>query len=294
MLFGEYAVLDGASCLAVPTKQGQSMNIKNYSGTDLKWTSLDPDGNKWFQCDISLYDFSAVKTTDEEISRKLKKILKSAVRLNCEFLNNWKAFKVETQLEFPPQWGLGSSSSLIYMIAQWADVSPLELYFRCENGSGYDVVCAGADGPIEYWSTEEEISYSKVDFKPKFSDQLYFVYLNEKQSSAQGIKAYLKAVKDKMGLVNKVTEITESATESTSLKDFEKLMDTHEDLISSHTGFKKVKEERFSDYWGSVKSLGAWGGDFVMVSSDRPEKEVKNYFEGKGYSTCLPFKDIVL
>jgi mevalonate kinase len=294
MLFGEYAVLDGASCLAVPTRQGQTMSVKNYSGTDLKWTSLDPDGNKWFQCDISLYDFSAVKTSDEEVSKKLKKILKSAVRLNCEFLDKWKAFKVETRLEFPPNWGLGSSSSLIYMIAQWAEVSPLELYFRCENGSGYDVVCAGVDGPIEYWSTDEEISYSKVNFNPKFSDQIYFVHLNEKQSSTQGIKEYLKAVKDKISLVNKITEITESAIESSSLEDFEKLMIAHEDLIAHHTGFTKVKEERFSDYWGCVKSLGAWGGDFVMVTSERPQEEVLSYFKNKGYPTCLGYKDIIL
>jgi mevalonate kinase len=294
MLTGEYAVLDGASCFAIPTKYGQSMTVKNFGGTDLKWKSLDHEGNVWFECDISLYDFSAVKTTDEAMSQKLKKVLKSAVRLNCEFLDKWKAFKVETKLEFPLNWGLGSSSTLIYLVAQWADISPLELYFRCENGSGYDVACAGAEGPIEYWATEDEVSYSKVKFAPKYLDNLYFVHLNEKQDSAQGIKDYLKKVKDKATLVKTITKITEEIQEAKTLNAFDKLIIDHEDAIAKHTGFTKVKEQRFSDYWGAVKSLGAWGGDFVLATSDKSKQEVQAYFKSKGYETCLTYKELAL
>ncbi len=294
MLTGEYAVLEGASCLALPTKKGQSMNVKSYNGTDLKWKSLDHEGNVWFQSDISLYDFSSDKTTDPELSKKLQKILKSAVRLNCEFLDKWNAFKVETKLEFPLDWGLGSSSTLIHLVAQWADISPLELYFRVENGSGYDVMCAGASGPIEYWSTEEEISYSKSDFNPKFANNLFFVHLNTKKKSELAIKEYQSSVKDKEDLVKNITEITESIQEVNSLNEFEKLLNEHEKVISKHTGFSKVKDERFSDYWGSVKSLGAWGGDFIIATSDRPMQETKDYFSKKGHNTFIEYKEMVL
>lgn len=294
MLTGEYAVLDGASCLALPTKYGQAMHVKSYSGTDLKWKSLDHKGNVWFECDISLYDFSSEKTTDPVLSKKLQKILKSAVRLNCEFLDKWNAFKVETKVSFPLNWGLGSSSTLIHLVAEWAEISPLELYFRCENGSGYDVMCAGADGPIEYWSTEEEISYSKSDFKPKFADNLYFVHLNEKRKSDDAIKEYMSVVKDKKSLVKNITQITEDIQETKTLKAFEDLVNEHEDLIAKHTGFSKVKDVRFSDYWGSVKSLGAWGGDFVLATSDRSLEDTKTFFSDKGFNTILPYKDIIL
>ena len=141
MLTGEYAVLDGARCLALPTKLGQEMVVNASRGADLNWLAKNLDGDAWFKSQISLFDFSPQSTTDEDVSLKLKKILKNAVRLNSEFLDKWNSFKIITNLEFPEEWGLGSSSTLIHLIAQWADVHPLELYFKSENGSGYDVAC---------------------------------------------------------------------------------------------------------------------------------------------------------
>ncbi len=292
MLTGEYAVLDGAYCLALPTKKGQKMNIKSHRGTDLVWQSYDHEGNIWFESEISIYDFNAVKTNNQDISDKLKKILKNAVRLNCEFLDKWNAFKIETHLEFPLDWGLGSSSSLIYLVAEWADVNPLELYFKCENGSGYDVACAFAKGPVEYISSPEEVSYSPSDFKPSFTDQLTFVHLGSKKNSEAAIKEYIDVVKDKKTLVKTISDITENIQEVKDLKSFEKLLNEHEDVISAHTGFKKIKAERFSDFEGTVKSLGAWGGDFVLATGDAAY--VNKYFTGKGLTTLVSYKDMVL
>jgi mevalonate kinase len=292
MLTGEYAVLDGALCLALPTKKGQKMAVKAHRGTDLVWQSYDQEGKVWFESEISIYDFSAVKTTNQDISDKLKKILKNAVRLNCEFLDKWNAFKIETHLEFPSDWGLGSSSTLIHLVAEWAEVNPLELYFKCENGSGYDVACANAKGPIEYVSSDVEVSYTPVDFKPSFADQLSFVHLGKKKNSEDGIKEYLDAVKDKKNLVKKITTITESISEVKDLKSFEKLLVEHEDVISEHTGFKKVKSEQFPDFDGCIKSLGAWGGDFILATGD--SDKVKKYFNDKGLNTIVSYNDMVL
>ena len=121
LISGEYAVLDGAHAFAVPTKYGQKMIVKNSRGSDLVWECIDKDGNSWFSSHISLYDFSAINTTDQAVSDNLQKILKNAVRLNSEFLSKWNGFKVETQLEFPIDWGLGSSSSLFSLIGERVD-----------------------------------------------------------------------------------------------------------------------------------------------------------------------------
>jgi mevalonate kinase len=292
MLTGEYAVLDGALALALPTKKGQKMTVKAHRGTDLVWQSYDHEGKVWFESEISIYDFSAVKTTDQEVSDKLKKYLKNAVRLNCEFLDKWNAYKIETFLEFPRDWGLGSSSTLIHLIAEWAEIMPLELYLKCENGSGYDVACAGAKGPIEFINSPEEVSYTPVDFKPSFADQLFFVHLGQKQSSDDGIQAYLKAVKDKKNLVKTITDITENVQEVKDLSSFKKLMEEHESVIAKHTGFTPIKAERFSNFDGTIKSLGAWGGDFVLATGDKDY--VQQYFTGKGLTTIIPYKEMVL
>lgn len=294
LLTGEYAVLDGAKALALPTKSGQKLTIKRTTSSDLIWESLDMNGKVWFDSTISLFDFSPVQTSDEVTSEFLQKVLKNAVRLNSEFLSQWNGFKIETQLEFPLEWGLGSSSTLIYLIAEWAEVNPLLLYFKTEDGSGYDVACAFANGPITYVNSPDEVSYTEIDFLPSFHNNLYFVYLGQKTDSRIAIKNYIKAVKNKAGLIKSITRITEDIQEAKQFKDFTALLDEHENIIASHTGFKKVKDERFPDFWGSVKSLGAWGGDFVLVGSDRGAEETKKYFASKGYDTMIEYKKMVL
>lgn len=252
------------------------------------------DGKPWFESTLSLFDFSALTTTDQEVSDYLQKVLKNAVRLNSEFLSQWNGFKIETQLEFPLTWGLGSSSTLIYLIAEWAEVNPLLLYFKTEDGSGYDVACAFAEGPIEYINSPDEVSYTEVQFAPKFRDNLFFVHLGMKKDSRQGIREYIRAVKNKAALVKTVTRITEDIRDAGSLDEFCRLLQEHEEAIASHTGFAMVKESLFSDFSGTVKSLGAWGGDFVLAASDKPASEVKAYFEKKGYKTILPYKEVIL
>ena len=52
-----------------------------------------------------------------------------------------------------------------------------------------------------------------------------------------------------------------------------------------------VKEALFPDFKGIVKSLGAWGGDFVLViSNDNP----KAYFNSKGYEIIIPYSKMIL
>ena len=290
---GEYAVLDGASAFAVPTKMGQKMTVKTSRGSDLVWECFDSEGVSWFKSHISLYDFSAIDTTDQEVSDKIQKILKNAVRQNSEFLSKWNGFKVETHLEFPRDWGLGSSSTLYQLVSEWADVNALILYFKVENGSGYDVACAGAGSPIMYFANDDEVSYTPVDFAPAFKKDLFFIHLNQKQDSSIGIKDYLKAVKSKKAFVKSVTEISEAMIEAKDLKTFAGLMDKHEDLVAKHTGFEKVKDKLFSDYPGSIKSLGAWGGDFVMATGLKSEEETKAYFADKGYKTVLSYDEMI-
>ncbi|MCK5774746.1 MAG: hypothetical protein KAH25_01140 [Bacteroidales bacterium] len=54
------------------------------------------------------------------------------------------------------------------------------------------------------------------------------------------------------------------------------------------------KERYFSDFNGQIKSLGAWGGDFVMATSPNDPKDVFNYFRNKGHQTILAYDDMVL
>ena len=293
LITGEYAVMDGADALAIPTRFGQRMVIKKTRGSDLIWDSLEANGESWFSSQISLYDFSAIETTDQEVSKQLQLILKNAVRLNPEFLDKWNGFKIETQVEFPRDWGLGTSSTLISLVAQWADVNPLQLYFKTFNGSGYDVACAGSDSPIVYYNDEDEIGYTPVEFSPSYADNLYFVHLGVKQDTAQGIKEYLKRTKGRKKLAEEITRITEATLNAKSMSDFSEQVEKHEEIIAKAMDYNTVKKSRFPDFWGCVKSLGAWGGDFALIVSDKSEAETNEYFVNKGYKTFIPFKEMI-
>ena len=57
---------------------------------------------------------------------------------------------------------------------------------------------------------------------------------------------------------------------------------------------KKVQAERFADFPGTVKSLGAWGGDFVLVLSPWPAEQTMAYFNAKGCPTVLSYNEMIL
>lgn len=286
--------MDGATALALPTKLGQKLTVKKARGADLIWKSKDHNGDVWFDAQISLYDFSPIKTSDEKIAQGLGEILKNAVRLNSEFLSKWNGFKVETELEFPINWGLGSSSTLVHNVAEWADVNPFYLQFKVANGSGYDIACAGASGPVLYSLMDDNIQYSECDFDPSFKNNLYFIHLGNKADSRDAIDYYDKKVKNKKQTAIKISQITNKIYKCSKLSEFESLIDEHEDILSKALKMEKVKDKLFKSYWGSVKSLGAWGGDFALATSSRDEKSTREYFSLLGYETVLNYSDIIL
>lgn len=269
------------------------MKVKQTKKSDIYWYSYDYKGEEWFKAQISLMDFSAIKTSDKTKAAYLQKLLKGAVRLNSEFLSKWNGFDVKTYLEFPNDWGLGSSSSLCYLVAEWADVNPLLLHFEVSEGSGYDVACAGSECAIRYQIEDDTINYSEIDFEPGFLDSLYFVHLNEKVLSNEAIDFYFKKAKNRKSLARTLGELTDSIISSKTLSEFCGLIEEHEAILSKALDLPRIKDQRFSDFEGSIKSLGAWGGDFALVASKLNELEIKSYFKDKGYSTLITYADMI-
>jgi mevalonate kinase len=286
--------MDGAKAIALPCKKGQRLKISPLRGSDLVWESFDEKGELWFESQISLYDFSAVRTSDKEISRFIQKLLKGAVQYNSEFLNNWNGYRINTHLEFSRHWGLGSSSSLIYAVSEWADVNPFHLYFELSSGSAYDIACAFADCPIVYEKSEESIHYEEVDLNFPFEDNLFLIHQGRKQNTEAAINYYRKTVKSSDKLVNAISEISNSILECQDRDQFEKLILEHEKIISEAIGVKRMQDERYLNFNGTIKSLGAWGGDFILAVTTDPLEKVKEYFSGKGLQTVIPYLDLIL
>ena len=188
LISGEYAVLDGALSLALPTKFGQSLEVSVLDVPVLIWESFSCDKQLWFQAEIQLGKLKEL-SSESKLST-LQKILLSAQELNPEFLKDGKGAFVQTFLTFPTEWGLGTSSTLINNIASWAKVDAFALLQNSFGGSGYDIACAQNDTPVQYQIIENTPTVTEVEFSPQFIDDIYFVYLNQKQDSKEGIQLY--------------------------------------------------------------------------------------------------------
>ncbi|MCK0146394.1 GYDIA family GHMP kinase [Arenibacter sp. F26102] len=295
LITGEYLVLDGALSLAVPTLYGQSLAVKEIKDNLLVWKSLDDKGRTWFEGVYELDNFSEVSKNahspeSKPISDRLIKLLLEAKKLNPNFLASAHGIEISTALNFPREWGLGSSSTLINNIAQWANIDAYELLWNTFSGSGYDIACAQHNSPITYQLKNSKPIAQPVAFNPSFKNDLYFVYLNQKQNSREGIAHYREKDFNSFTTLSQISSITQRILTCTRLSQFEKLLKKHEAILSDVLEVQTVKERLFPDFKGAIKSLGAWGGDFILVTGN---KTTPDYFKEKGYATVIPFSKMV-
>ena len=295
LLTAEYLVLNGASALAVPLKFGQRLQvIENESGF-ISWNSIASDGSVWFSGKYAISDFSIIESSNSSIAVHPQKLMLAAKKLNPSFCSNSNGCSVISTLNYPLLRGLGSSSTLIAAVAGWAGVDPFALHFSVSKGSGYDIACAINNSPLLYSLSNNKPNIEPVRFLPPFHEKIFFVYQGNKKDSAEGISQYRSRISaPDSSTIGKASLLTAQLLTASSLMDFEVCMVEHEHLISSLIGVPSLKQRIFNDLPGEVKSLGAWGGDFCMLTWNNDPKLLSGYLKSKGLETWFNFNDIVL
>ena len=288
LITGEYLVLNGAEALALPLSCGQSLNYKKTTNNLIKWNSYDLKNNIWYSAIIDKNNLKVIESSDHNISKRLHGILKSIRNHNPEFLTQ-NGYEIETKLNFDKNWGLGSSSTLISNLSKLADVDPYVILNETFGGSGYDIACSNLNQPILYSLKNGKRVIRKVKFNPVFRDNLYFVYLNKKQDSGKEIISY-RNLNISDSDIDKVTSISKQIVKTKSQQEFNLLLDSHEEILSTILKRDTIKKEFFSDFEGSIKNLGAWGGDFILVSGSY---NPSSYFNGKGFNIIFSFNEMV-
>lgn len=293
LITGEYLVLDGARAFALPTKFGQNLIVKEGYNQEIIWKSYNYDDQLWFEDVISFSEIiNNVEAKTETVKTTLINILHEAYLLNANFLNKAQGYEISTHLTFPKNWGLGTSSTLLNNIAQWTQIDAFTLLKNSFGGSGYDIACAQNNTPIVYRLDQNTPVVETTAFKPDFTKNIFFVYLNKKQSSKAAINAYYNNKNENLAEnIQYNNKITKAILESKTLKEFAYFVEKHEIHLSNILELETIKEIAFPDFNGVVKSLGAWGGDFVMAISEENPKE---YFAGKGYETLLTYDEMIL
>ena len=290
LLSAEYLVLDGAEALALPTQLGQSLIIEANRSKTIVWESFDANGKLWYVDSFHINEIFRDTKKINPITQTLFGILKQAHDQNNLILGSGKGYHVQTRLTFPRKWGLGTSSTLINNIAQWFKIDAFELLQKSFGGSGYDIACAQTNQLIVYQLIDQKPIFNTVNFNPNFKENLFFVYLNQKQNSKEAIKNYrqLKVGQDSVRLFS---DLTKQLLEASTIAQFQSVIDTHEKELSLILEVPTIKEKLFADFEGSIKSLGAWGGDFILAVSEK--NDVKTYFQAKGYKTILSYSEMI-
>jgi len=293
LITGEYLVLDGAKAFALPTKFGQNLIVEKGDNQEINWKSYDSDGSIWFEDTLSFDDILDKKTTENPSVRStLLEILHEAYLLNPDFINKAAGYLITTQLTFPRNWGLGTSSTLLNNIAQWLKIDAFVLLKNSFGGSGYDIACAQNNGPILYHLDNGKPIVEKILFQPDFTQNLYFVYLKQKQNSRTAINSYYKnQQRNTKKIIAENDKITFEVLESKNLKAFAQAIEKHETGMSVVLEQLTAKEALFQDFDGVIKSLGAWGGDFVLAIA---KEDPTAYFTSKGYDIIIPYSEMIL
>lgn len=184
LITGEYLILDGAQGFAIPTKFGQKMLIYKLDTHNnlIIWKAFNYKLQLWFSCIIDLKKMIIVKSSNIFFSNQLLNIFQCIIELNPYFLYTLKkSYQINTFLEFPTTWGLGSSSTLITNLANFTKINPYKLLKKTFGGSGYDIACAQHNYPILFSKLKNKNLIKKVAFNKNFLDYIYFIHLNKKK-----------------------------------------------------------------------------------------------------------------
>jgi mevalonate kinase len=290
LLTGEYLVLHGAKSIALPLKVGQSLSVSDQNGSNSFVWRASYKGKLWFSCELNPTDFLILETSHPDKAETLSRIFKTIKNLNPEFSPEAGTL-FETTLEANSEWGFGSSSTLISLLSKWTKVDPFALNEMVFKGSGFDIACATAEGPIFYVRNNPP---EPIALDYPFADQLFLVYSGQKKKTASEVSSFLKEKTVPEHLIAEMSALSEGFAICGEQNEFNRLIIQHEKLVGDLITKTPVKTEYFADFDGEIKSLGAWGGDFYLISTNLSFSGVRKYFQNKGLAPLLRWDDLIL
>lgn len=296
LITGEYLVLKGAEALAAPLKFKQHLSVKSDDAYKplINWKSKGPDGLVFFEAEFTPDDFIIKSATDKEKADYVRSLLQTARLLNPDFPRENRFHIVEARLDFDINWGLGSSSTLISNLADWAGIDPFVLNRLVSKGSGYDIASANASGPILYKLDNDRPNWEEVDFKPPFRENIYFAYTGAKQNTEESISGFDSDSQFTDEDITYISGISRDIVECSDMDEFGKLIDAHERRMSGILKKPSLRNRGFDDYPGAVKSLGAWGGDFILLTWEGDKQGLTRYLSKRNINIFFSFDDIIL
>lgn len=294
LLFGEYLVLRGARSIAMPLRFGQTLTVSHHESETLIWEAFEK-GKRWIK--IVFTPSLEVIYTDDNASAEMVQAVRKLMLLiqqnnrELEIKNRHLRFDIDFERSF----GFGSSSTLLSLLGQWSGVNPYLLLEESFRGSGFDIAAATASSPIIYKTDGTTANAGRmvvpVNLQPEVTSHLLFIYTGKKQNSQREV-ANFNSLDITAQQIDYMDTIVNEVVRCNNVESFEKLVRESEDFLSAILGVAAVKVSNFPDYPYAIKSLGAWGGDFIMATF-RNLAEAKEYFKKKGLSPIFSYEQLI-
>ncbi len=285
LLFGEYLVLKGSKSLAIPLRYGQQMNVTSNKFGKINWLS-EVKGVEWFSARFSK-ELALIETNDTKIASTLLHLLQRIKSEKPSLFSD--GLNICLNADFSLEWGFGSSSTLISLLSQWSGIDPYLLLYNSFGGSGYDVACATAHSPIVF--EKERNVAMEIELAHSITSKLLFVYSGKKQKSKSEVLRF-KEIDISASQKDEMNQIISEVIACNEIEELERLINQSEKLLSELLLLEQIKISTFNDYEYSIKSLGAWGGDFFMATY-RNENAARDYFSRKGYEVQFNYDQII-
>jgi mevalonate kinase len=289
LLTSEYFILDGASGWAMPTQYGQKM-IATPTEKPI-WQAFLNDKTLWLETAIN----SNVASNSNETTL-LFEILNYIKQENPEQYHKKINHSFQLFIDFNRAWGLGSSSTFIALIADFFEIDAYKLNHTFFKGSGYDIACAFASEALLYTILDIEVrSIENFSIAESIKPHLFFIYTGQKQNSREAIQYYRNLPqKEKDIAINDLNFITRELIRKQDYKDWLYFLKIHEDIISKVLKLEKISQTLAKELPFFSKSLGAWGGDFILCLANDEPSIIKNRISETGFDTYFEYKDIIL
>lgn len=279
MLCGEYTVTIGQEALALPVQLGQWMRVWEFEMKDewkLVWQSQAVDGQAWWNMSFSLEQFLVEPDTlfqefaDDAIALNLLKLLQ---QLPMKTWTPGKSVRIETQLQFPREWGLGSSSTLCALLAQWAHADAQQIQKNVWGGSGYDVAIATVGKPLVYWIQHEEPQWAEWRLAADLSQNWWILMPGTKQNSRDSlnlVKERLQELQQEPFIMHQLKQIIDRIKMAEDVPTLEAGLEMYQAILGTMLELETPYQQ-----WGwqpvrggLCKWLGAWGGDMILVNEN--------------------------
>jgi len=289
LLTGEYLVVAGAIALALPIRFGQTLHAEYGDHQSISWISME-NGVSWFTCEMDPVSLTIKSASDHTIARRLKEILSAARLINPGFLKE-DGISITMSANYPLKWGLGSSSTLIALIAEWAHVDKYILFRMVSRGSGYDIACTDRDSMFFYRLKDGKINITDARPGNALINHACFAYSGKKQATAEELSAFLSETTFTDANIERISELSCMICNTDDPLLLCSRIDEHEEILGRILR-KEPVSKHFQDFPGSIKSLGAWGGDFAMFVSEIGNEFIKTWLKQNGFSVVFCYEEL--